>query len=161
MRPTHEIVAAPQNYLTDDEINRFIDDLDADSNSNISYHELASKLDEVANTLAPTPKRHHINHDKEKKGRHEFLRSVIGTDKDSIPRDQFAECVRKWEIPSLDQDRKEAKDEDEYVKKLTVWRKTRAYWAVKGPEIAFLGLVIAFMIAFGTWQLVSIYKNYK
>jgi hypothetical protein len=148
-------MAGHQEYLTDDEINRFIDDLDADNDGNIAYKELEQKLNEVGKQLAPKPKRHHIYHDKEEQGKGEFLRTLIGTNENSIPRAKFAECVRSWEIPSLEQDRKEAQDEDEYVKNMSIWRKLRAYWAVEGPQIAFMALVVSFMLAFGIWQLVS------
>lgn len=149
-------MAAHQEYLTDEEISRFIDDLDADNDGNIAYKELEHKLDQVGKQLAPKPKRHQIYHDEEEQGRHEFLRTLIGTNENSIPRAEFADCVRSWEIPSLEQDRKEAQDEDEYVKNMSIWRKLRAYWAVEGPQIAFMALVVAFMLAFGIWQLVSI-----
>lgn len=148
-------MAAPQQYLTDEEIKKFIDDLDIDNNGNIDYKELEHKLDEVGKQLAPKPKRHHIYHDDEEEGRHEFLRTLIGTDENSIPRAKFAECVRSWDIPSLEQDRKEAKDEDDYLKHMSVWRKVRAYWAVEGPQVAFMALVVTFMLAFGIWQLVG------
>ncbi|KAF1967315.1 NADPH oxidase 4 [Bimuria novae-zelandiae CBS 107.79] len=156
-------MAAPQQYLTDDEINRFIDDLYQDNNGNIDYKEPENKLDEVGKQLAPKPKPHHIYHDEEEQGRHDFLRTLIGTHENSIPQSQFAECVRCWEIPSLEQDRKEAKGEDEYVKGMSVWRKLRAYWAVQGPQIAFMALVVAFMLAFGIWQLVKYltYEQYR
>ncbi|KAJ4293322.1 hypothetical protein N0V90_008604 [Kalmusia sp. IMI 367209] len=156
-------MAVPQQYLTDDEINKFIDDLDRDNNRIIDYKELEYKLDEVGKELTPKPKRHQIYHDEEEEGRHEFLRTLIGTREDSIPRDQFAECVRRWEIPSLEQDRKEAKNEDAYVKGMSIWRKLCAYWAVEGPQIAFMALVVAFMLAFGIWQLVKYitYEQYR
>ncbi|KAK3200955.1 hypothetical protein GRF29_213g510364 [Pseudopithomyces chartarum] len=156
-------MAGHQEYLTDDEINRFIDDLDADNDSNIAYKELEQKLNEVGKQLAPKPKRHHIYHDKEEQGKGEFLRTLIGTNESSIPRAKFAECVRSWEIPSLEQDRKEAQDEDEYVKSMSTWRKLRAYWAVEGPQIAFMALVVGFMLAFGIWQLVKYltYEQYR
>ena len=149
-------MAAPQQYLTDEEINKFIDDLDTDSNGNIDYKELERKLDDVGKQLAPRPKRHQIYHNDHEQGRHDFLRKLIGTGEDSILRDKFAECVRRWEIPSLEQDRKEAKIEDDYVKNMSIWRKLRAYWAVEGPQLAFMAVVVAFMLAFGIWQMVSI-----
>jgi dual oxidase len=37
---------------------------------------------------------------------------------------------------------------------MSVWRRTRAWWAVKGPELAFLALIASFMTAFGVWQFV-------
>lgn len=147
-------MAGQQQYLTNEEIDRFIDDLDANNNGHIDYKELEQKLDDVGKQLAPKPKRHQILHDDEEKGRHEFLRTLIGTRRNSIPRNKFAECVRQWDIPSLEQDRKEAKNEDDYLKNMSMWRKARAYWAVEGPQIAFMALVVSFMLAFGIWQLV-------
>ncbi|KAF9737430.1 hypothetical protein PMIN02_000879 [Paraphaeosphaeria minitans] len=148
-------MAGQQQYLTDEEISKFVDDLDINHDGHINYKELEQKLDDVGNELAPKPKRHQIHHDAEEQGRHEFLRSLIGTRENSIPRGKFAECVHRWEIPSLEQDRKEARNEDDYLKSMSVWRKVRAYWAVEGPQIAFMALVVSFMLAFGIWQLVK------
>lgn len=146
---------AQQQSLTDDEIKKFIDDLDHDNNGKIDYGEIERKLDEVYKEIAPKAQPHHLHHKSRAEARHEFLRSVIGTREDRIDKADFAECVKKWEIPSLEQDRKEAQQEDDYWKHWSIWRRARAYWAVKGPEIAFLTLVAAFMIAFGVWQLVK------
>ncbi|KAF1941161.1 hypothetical protein EJ02DRAFT_503651 [Clathrospora elynae] len=33
-----------------------------------------------------------------------------------------------------------------------IYRRARAYWAVKGPELAFVALVLVMMIGFGVWQ---------
>lgn len=143
---------ASQQYLTDAEIDKFIDDLDQDSNGNVDYWELEKKLDEVHKEIQPKAQPHNLHHgSRTDEQRHEFLRSVIGTQEDRIKRDDFAKCVKKWDIPSLEQDRKEAKEEDNYLKQMSMYRRARAYWAVKGPEIAFLALVLSFMIAFGVW----------
>ncbi|KAF2743229.1 hypothetical protein M011DRAFT_411012 [Sporormia fimetaria CBS 119925] len=147
------MAAHTEQYLTDDEIKRFVDDLDKDNNGNIEYEELEHKLDEVHNEIAPKPQPHNLHHSSRgDEARHQFLRSVMGTSEDRIPVEQFKEIVKTWNIPSLEQDRKEAKEEDEYLKHMSIWRRVRAYWAVKGPEIMFLCLVLAFMIAFGVWQ---------
>jgi dual oxidase len=146
---------AQQQCLTDEEIKHFLDDLDRDNNGDIDYWEVERKLDEVHKEIAPKAKPHHLHHESREKSRHEFLRTVIGTREDHIKREKFEESVRSWEIPSLEQDRKEAKHEDDYWKQMSVWRRARAYWAVKGPEIVFMGLVVCFVIAFGTWQLVK------
>ena len=41
------------------------------------------------------------------------------------------------------------------MKSLPIWRRLRVYWAVKGPQVGFLALVVSLQIAFGTWQLVK------
>jgi dual oxidase len=154
---------ASEQYLTDDEIRHFVDDLDKDSNGNIDYWEIEQKLDQVHKEIAPKAKPHHLHHESKTEARHAFLRSVIGTDENRIPRSQFEDCVRRWQIPSLEPDRKEAQKEDDYVKSMSIWRRLRAYWAVKGPEILFIALVISFMLAFGIWQLVKYltYPQYR
>ncbi|KAF2021262.1 hypothetical protein BU24DRAFT_383304 [Aaosphaeria arxii CBS 175.79] len=151
-------------YLTEDEVKQFVDDLDHNNDHNIDYAELERKLDEVHAQIAPKAQPHHLHHEsRPDEARHEFLRSVMGTRKDRIPRAEFEEIVKKWDIPSLKQDRKEAEKEDDYLKKMSIWRRIRAYWAVKGPEIMFMALVVSMMLAFGIWQLVKYvtYEQYR
>ncbi|KAF2865717.1 NADPH oxidase 4 [Massariosphaeria phaeospora] len=147
---------ASEQYLTDEEIEQFINDLDKDNSGNIDYWEIEQKLDQVHKEIAPRPAPHNLHHaSRGDEARHEFLRSIIGVHEDHIPLAEFEKAVRTWEIPSLEQDRKQAKDEDDYIKHMSIWRRARAYWAVRGPELVFLGIVVAFMNAFGTWQLVK------
>ncbi|KAK4098459.1 hypothetical protein N658DRAFT_517950 [Parathielavia hyrcaniae] len=143
-------------YLTDDEINAFIDDLDHNGDGTIDYHEVERKLDEVHKDLAAHSQPHHLTRDAgQAQARHAFLRSIIGSDDDHISRDRFAECVRGWKIPSMKQEQEEAIHQKAYMRKLSTWRRIRSYWAVHGPEITFLGLVVAMQLAFGVWQLVK------
>lgn len=147
---------AEEQYLTDEEIRHFVDALDKDNNNFIDYGELEHKLDQVHKEIAPKAQPHNLHYQSRgNEARHEFLRSVIGTREDRIPRADFEKAVRTWQIPSLENDRKEAKEEDEYVKNMSIWRRIRAYWAVKGPQILFTSLVVSFMLAFGIWQLVK------
>jgi dual oxidase len=147
---------AQEQYLTDDEIKRFLDELDHNGDGTIDYSEVERMLDEVHKEIAPKAQPHHLHHkSRGDEARHEFLRSVIGSRENRIKRDHFAESVKKWEIPSLEQDRKEAKEEDDYLKQMSIYRRARAWWAVKGPEVAFMAFVASFMIAFGVWQFVK------
>jgi dual oxidase len=43
---------APQQYLTDEEIKQFIDDLDHDKDGNVDYWEVERKLDHVHQEIA-------------------------------------------------------------------------------------------------------------
>ncbi|KAH8168748.1 FAD-binding domain-containing protein [Sarocladium implicatum] len=148
-------------YLSDDEIKQFIDALDHNGDGHIDYAEIERKLDEAHDQLAPEPKKHNVvkrNHDShDDKVRHEFLRSMMGNADQGarIPRDDFARLVKEWKIPSLKQAKKEEENEKSYFKRLASWRRIRAYWAVHGPEIAFIGLVVSMQLAFGIWQLVK------
>lgn len=147
---------APQEYLSDEEIKKFIDDLDYDKNGYVDYSELERKLDEVHKEIAPKAQPHNLHHgSRSDERRHEFLRNTLGTREDRIKRDDFAKCVKSWNIPSLEQDRKEAKEEDDYLKQMSLYRRARAYWAVKGPEIMFMALVVILSIGFGVWQFVK------
>ncbi|KAF1954263.1 hypothetical protein CC80DRAFT_526931 [Byssothecium circinans] len=152
---------ANQQFLTDKESKHFVDDLDHDNNGFVDYWELEKKLDEVHHEIAPKAQPHHLHHESRgDEALHQFLRSLCHHNQAKIPRAQFEQSVREWEIPSLEQDSKEAKEEDEYFKRISMWRRIRAFCAVKGPEVAFMALVIAFMLAFGIWQLVK-YITYE
>ncbi|KXJ96050.1 FAD-binding domain-domain-containing protein [Microdochium bolleyi] len=75
--------------------------------------------------------------------------------KHRIPREEFKECVRRWKIPSMKQDKAAEKEEHDYVASMSVWRRVRAYWAVHGPEVMFLALVVAMHVGLGVWQCVK------
>lgn len=146
-------------YLTDDEIKAFLDELDHNKDGQISYAEVEQKLDAVHDEIAPHPAPHnHLHHDsKEDHARHAFLRAILGSSDDSttIPRDVFAARVKEWNIPSRKQESEQTQSQKEYMRSLGTWRRVRSYWAVHGPELAFLGLVGGMMIAFGVWQCVK------
>ncbi|KAK2043598.1 FAD-binding domain-containing protein [Colletotrichum somersetense] len=176
-------------YLTEDEINSFLDDLDHNDDGYIDYDEVEAKLDAAHDALAPQnqAKLHHVirkkkgqpqgfsskqhSHD-ENRLRHEFLRTImgipgsqLGTTSDPaadersrshrIPRADFAARVREWKIPSLKQDKDSEDSQKDHIRKLHLSRRLRAYWAVHGPEIAFLALVAGCTLAFGVWQCVK------
>jgi len=146
----------PLQTLTDKEIKEFVEDLDHDNNGYVDYWELEKKLDEVHKEIAAKPQPHNLHYQSRSNDpRHDFLRSVLGTKEERIPREEFEKSVKNWGIPSLEQDRKAAEEEDSYVRNLSPWRRLRSYWAVRGPEILFLFLVLAFMLAFGIWQLIK------
>lgn len=107
-------------YLTDDEVNAFLDDLDHNGDGMIDYHEVQQKLDKVNDEIAPNPLPHHLHQD-----RHAFLRSIINSDQDRLPRDQFAERVRSWKIPSMKQDQDQDVSQQEYMRKLGMWYVSR------------------------------------
>ncbi|RFN54256.1 hypothetical protein FIE12Z_1382 [Fusarium flagelliforme] len=144
-------------YLTDEEIKEFLDDLDHDNDGHINYHEVERKLDQEHKELVPKPSAHHVIHtDHDNDARHAFLRRMMGdSGVDKIPRDEFAKMVKEWKIPSLKQAKKEEEEDKSYIKKLPGWRRIRSYWAVHGPEIVFLGVVVGMQLAFGIWQLVK------
>lgn len=147
---------ASQEYLSDEEIDKLVDDLDCNKNGYVEYSELEQKLDEIHKEIAPKPQPYNLHHGSRTDAqRHAFLKAALGTTESKIKRDDFAKCVKSWNIPSLKQDRKEAKEEDDYLKKISLYRRARAYWAVKGPEIIFLALVVALMIGLGVWHLVK------
>lgn len=147
---------ADVQYLSDREIEEFLNDLDRNQNGFIEYSEVEGKLDEVHKEIAPEAKPHHLHHESMKDdARHVFLRSMIGSDENQIPRREFANTVRSWRIPSLEQNKKEEQDERDYLKSLSVWRRFRSYWAVQGPEIMFLALVVSMHLALGIWQMVK------
>ncbi|KAI4728763.1 hypothetical protein E4T49_03546 [Aureobasidium sp. EXF-10728] len=141
--------------LTDEEIDRFLKELDTDSDGLIEYHEVEAKLDEVSREIAPEPAEHNIHHENRKDQRHKFLRSFMLTNKDHVPTAEFKEVVRSWEIPSMEQEKKQKDEQEAFVRKMSYARRFRAYWEVHGPEYGFLAVVVAMQLAFGIWQLVK------
>ncbi len=78
----------------------------------------------------------------------------MGTEKDSIPAEDFKKTVASWKIPSLEQDNQAAKDEDNYMKHISWPRRLRAIWEVEGPQYLFLSLVVALQVGLGVWQCI-------
>ncbi|KAL9120740.1 MAG: hypothetical protein Q9187_002702, partial [Circinaria calcarea] len=143
-------------YLSDREVEEFLDDVDKNKDGNIEYSEIEHKLDEVHKEIAPEAKPHHLHHESlGDEARHAFLRSMIGSNENRIPRHEFVTVVRGWRIPSLEQDKKEEQNEKNYLKSLSRWRRARSYFAVHGPEIMFLALVVSMHLAFSIWQMVK------
>ncbi|KAL6246739.1 hypothetical protein RBB50_006046 [Rhinocladiella similis] len=145
---------AQDHCLTQNEIEAFVTALDKDGDGHISYYELEYRLDAVAQELHPEAKHYNLSHESQVKARHEFLRSLIGQ-RDSISAEEFKHVVASWNIPSLEQDKQAAKDEDDYMKKIPWARRIRAIWDVDGPEYLFLLFVVALQVAFGVWQCVK------
>jgi len=150
---------AEDHFLSEKEITAFINDLDKNNNGHIEYDEVEFKLDQVHKEIAPQAKPHNLHYkdesDAQKQRRHAFLRSVIGTDKNQIGRDDFANIVRGWKVPSMEPDKKAEDEHKEFMKEMGIGRKVRAWWSVRGPEVLFVGMVVGMQIAFGTWQCVK------
>ncbi|WVQ63458.1 uncharacterized protein L199_001611 [Kwoniella botswanensis] len=143
--------------LTPEEIQSFLDELDHNNDGIIQYSEVESALDRVNDELTPTPKPHNINHpSKEEHARHAFLRELLGTTSDtnpsSISRDEFADRIELWKIPSMTQSRSTEEADLEYMSSIGWWRRFRSWWAVKGPEVMFLVIVSASIVGMMLWQ---------
>jgi respiratory burst oxidase len=177
----------PSKPLSDEEIDKFIGELDVDKDGNISFGELEKRLEDVLKELSPEPQEHHLNHPdrrsrgtkgqktagvdpekgerqhhREHDGLHAFLCDLMpDCDQSTIPKEQFKQRVKSWNIPSQKQN--SAEDEKEqtagYRKKLTLARKARAYWSLRGPRALFACFVGAMILGFSLWQLM-VYARY-
>ncbi|QDS73101.1 hypothetical protein FKW77_000663 [Venturia effusa] len=176
--------------LSEEEIDQFFEELDTDKDGIISFDELEAKLEAVHEEIAPDPRSHHLHHPerrwteklhltpphnkrsndieqapKEKNPEHDdihaFLTKLMPECGSSIDREVFRRTVKKWNVPSQDQNCAEDQDKDatDYENKLSLVRKARAHWAMKGPKIMFIGFVIALQLAFGLWQLLTYVNN--
>ncbi|KAI6803182.1 hypothetical protein KC363_g2086 [Hortaea werneckii] len=171
------IETAQENYtpLTDEEVNAFFADLDRDGDGYVSLSELEEKLHQVHEELAPKPLKHHLHHPsrrgagdveknarpKEEDGLHAFLCSLMPGSSDAegarMNRADFVARVKKWQVPSQKQTDSKTQDHDdaEAEHRLPWRRRLRAYWAVHGPTILFMAVVLALQLALGLWQLIS------
>ncbi|KAM0717134.1 hypothetical protein Q7P37_006986 [Cladosporium fusiforme] len=159
-----EVAADDYKPLSDDEINEFFSALDADKDGFVEFDELERALHQAHKELAPEPKKHHILHparrdlennsDHKGDGLHKFLCQLLPECEAKISKDDFAARVRRLRIPSQKQtDSAEQDSEDkEKEQRLPMRRRIRAYWAVHGPAIIFMTIVVALQIGFGLWQ---------
>ncbi|KAK3632211.1 hypothetical protein LTR22_020724 [Elasticomyces elasticus] len=157
--------------LTDDEINKFFDELDKDKSGYITFDELEHKLKQVHDELAPEPQKHHLHHparqDLEKNishkgdGLHAFLLNLMPECESRLSRQDFVSRVQNWEVPSQKQaDSKESDAQDSAQgRKMSLRRRVRAYWAVHGPAYCFMAFVMALQLAFGLWQMIIYIRN--
>jgi dual oxidase len=147
---------AKDQYLSQKEIDEFLDDLDHNKNGYIEYDEVEKKLDDVHKEIAPTPKPHHLHHeDRDDEQRHKFLRGLMATNKTRMPRKEFGEIVKTWNVPSMHPEKNRDEEHNSYMKSIPLGRRIRAFWNVRGPEVLFMVLVIGLQIGLGTWQLVK------
>lgn len=138
--------------LNDDEVKAFVDDLDHNNDGYIDYSEVEAKLDAAADELKPDRSFHNSEAES---SRHRFLREIIGSDARKIKREDFVKRVQQWRIPSLQQEQDDEDSQDDYVRRMGMVRRLISYWAVYGPTIVFMIVVVGMMIAFGVWQLVK------
>lgn len=162
--------------LGDDEINAFFDDIDTDKDGFVTIEELEDKLEHVHMELAPQPKSHHLTHperrflgrekhesfhdeekghiDPEHDGLMEFLQVLLAGCDQKIGREAFCDNVRKWNIPSQNQDNTDDDDaaDAKALHNMGLRRRWRAWWSVKGHKVAFIFFVAALTIALSVWQ---------
>ena len=158
----------PFQPLTDDEIQKFWDALDHNDDGAITLGELEKRLEKVHEELSPKPMKHNLNHpdrktpksekpeDRHSSDLHDFLCGLMTGCGETMDKDEFVRLVKSWNIPSQNQDGKDEKqDAVDYQKTISRRRKLRAWWSVRGPEVAFLAFVVALQLAFGIWQFVK------
>ncbi|KAK6089001.1 nadph oxidase 4 [Seiridium cupressi] len=89
-------------YSDDDETESFVRELDKDGDGHIVYNEVEQRLDLAHDEITPDAKPHNLHRDsKDDETRHHFLRSIIGSHAQRIPRAGFASRVREWKGSSI------------------------------------------------------------
>ena len=145
-----------RTYLTDAEIDDFIDHLDHNRDGYIDYDEIERALDAVHDEIAPEAKPYNLHHDsKSDRARHAFLRAMIGSQASRLSRAEFKARVRRWKIPSMKQEQADDEEQKEYMRRLPRWRRFRSWWSVHGPKVLFIAFVVAMELAFGLWQMIK------
>ena len=147
-------------YLDDDEMYELMEHIHPHQQGNaITYDDVKETLNEVQEELFGRLNDQDIIRRNQVAGRlNGLLGSIFGPGGRQISRDGFAHWIRQQKIPSLRHAR-ERENAHRYFETRHKWRKVRAYCTVHGPEIVFIGLVIAMQAAFATWQAVKFDKN--
>ena len=174
--------------LTDKEIDVFISELRTERPGIVSFHDLARKLEAVLANVAPESQQNHglaqslwqhrsqasSDHRIEAglsarlgfdgyEGVHKFLHNLIPACSSSNSKEEFREVVRAWNVPSRHQralGRGGQGREDDYQAKISVSRRIRAYWSLKGPRTVFAVFVASTILAFGLWQFTAYLNNW-
>ena len=146
--------------LNDQEIDEFLGEINPRHlDEYIKYSDLEQKLDEAYDEIfQQRGSRHVIEHDCNRYTRHAVLQRMLGPHEERIPRIKLVEIIRQWKIPSFQQLQKQEEKQKDYFSHRPCWPRMRAFWSVRGPEVLFVGLVIAMQVAFGVWQAAK-YQN--
>ncbi|OAA39890.1 NADPH oxidase 4 [Beauveria brongniartii RCEF 3172] len=140
-------------YLSDDEINEFVDLLDINAAGGDIYRsELEQCLEQTRIELARPA--NSTCSDENARVRREAFRDMLGATGPVISRDYLVARIRAWRIPSLVQAKKQEKRQDGDFQRRGALRLFRAYWAVHGYEIIFLSFVVATIAASATAEIV-------
>lgn len=144
-------------HLTDDEINEFIYHICPNrTDGYISYDEVHQTLEQTYEDLIQQLDTHNIaRRDRAIDRCHVFTKMLVGPDRERVTPTDFARRLRECNIPSLQRLKKQEREQQAYFKSRHQWLRIRAYWAVHGAEVMFIGLVVGTQIAFGAWQLVT------
>jgi respiratory burst oxidase len=159
----HAMSYADSPLLSDKDIQKFFDECDKDANNQVSYAELEKVLDEVHQEIAPDPKPHHLHHpDKDDEERHRFLRRVMSCEhKDTLSKEEFFSVVRALRIPAGVASNTQAAHASDKLdaSRIPIGRKLRAKFAVDGAPWVFMAFLVALMLIFGIWQLITYIKD--
>jgi hypothetical protein len=164
--------------LTNEEIGKFFNELDADNDGFVTIEELEARLELVHQEIAPKPRKHHLHHPQQRRkeridphskewdlekaeknknsehdGIHRLLSTLMPDCNKPMAKEEFTERVSSWKIPSQNQNSAEDQDKDvtEYSRRLTMLRKLRAHWELTSPKILFIVFVVALQLLFGLW----------
>ncbi|KAJ5818996.1 hypothetical protein N7474_004587 [Penicillium riverlandense] len=141
--------------LSQEEVDEFIAAIDTNHDGFIEYNEVESMLDKVHHEITAYPTPHHLYHDsRDDIDRHQFLRRIISTESDRISSAEFAHIVHRWRIPSLEPDKKDEEANKTFVNSMPLWRRLRAFWSVRGPEVMFVLFVTSITVAITVWKMV-------
>lgn len=85
---------------------------------------------------------------------HDFLCRLLPGCEDLMTKTEFCKHVQTWNIPSQDQPctQDEIQQARKYDRKLPLRRRWAAWLSVHGPEVAFMAVMIAIIIACSLWQ---------
>jgi predicted ferric reductase len=159
----------PHYFLDQEEINDFFHDLDADNDGYVTIEDLTAKLQQVYDALSPPNLRDSGSNESElekhgdrtSRSRSNLKVLIEELLPDCGPRrlnrEAFTAQVQNWEIPSQKRTDGEKQTNEDLARhqRIPLRRRLWAYWAVNGPWLCFMTIVVALIVGMATWLLID------
>lgn len=155
------MMTKPVKYLSDNEINEFIRFFDRGiEDGPIARYDVEQYYQQMQNDIAKYSNiiAHNEYNNDDYSGkliRNQILDGIFGPNEPCISRKRLFDRLHSYCIPSHDQVKKQQEPQHIYFSRRSTWRMIRAYWAVHGHEVIFVGIVFTLLTVFATLEVIK------